>query len=99
MLPNRADPKRLVYITTSLGTGGAELMLYKLLSRLSRDQFNVVVVSLGEQGTVGALIENLGIPVYAVGMHSGVPSLLGIARLYNLLKRLHPDIIHGWMYH
>ena len=56
----------LLYVITGLSTGGAEMMLYKLLSRLNREQFAPVVVSLIDRGTFGDRIEALGIPVHTI---------------------------------
>src|SRR4051794_11647648 len=92
-------PRKLVFVTTALGTGGAEMMLYKLLRHLRRTCFDPIVISLMDKGTVGPLIEGLGVPVYAIGMRASLPSPASIWRFQKLVQRLHPDLIQGWMYH
>ena len=60
--------RRLVFFTTGLGTGGAEMMLFKLVSAL-RSEFDCTVVSLRDRGTVGPRIAGLGVPVEALELH------------------------------
>jgi glycosyltransferase involved in cell wall biosynthesis len=90
---------KIVYITTGLYTGGAENMLYKLLSKINRERFNPVVVSLMDHGTVGDRIASLGVPVYTIGMKSGMPTPAAIWKLIRTMRQLKPDLIQGWMYH
>lgn len=92
-------PKRLVFIITDLLTGGAEIMLYKLLSSLNRERFEPIVISLMDRGRFGDLIEALNIPVYTVGMKPGIPTLKAAYRLLQIVRQLEPDLIQGWMYH
>lgn len=88
-----------MHIITGLKTGGAEMMLYKLLSGMNRQKFDQVVVSLMDRGALGGRIESLGIPVYSVGMRRALPMPQQIAQLVSLRRKIAPDIIQGWMYH
>lgn len=90
---------KLLYIITGLSTGGAEMMLYKLLSKIDRLRFEPVVISLMDRGKFGDRIEDLGIPVYTIGMKQGIPQVSAIFRLINIVHRLKPNLIQGWMYH
>lgn len=90
---------KIVYIITDLSTGGAQIMLYKLLSRMSRERFAPVVVSMMDRGTMGDRIEALGVPVYAINMKPGTPALSAMQRLIRTVRQLNPDLIQGWMYH
>jgi glycosyltransferase involved in cell wall biosynthesis len=90
---------KILYVTTGLETGGAEIMLYQLLSRINREQFNPTVISLMDRGTVGDRIESLGIPVYTIGMELGTPTLNAIWKLIQKVREIQPDLIQGWMYH
>lgn len=91
--------RRIVFIITGLSTGGAEMMLFKVLERLDRQRFTPHVISLTTLGELAPRIAALGIPVDAVGMKPGLPSPAGFFRLVRLLKRLNPDVVHTWMYH
>ena len=90
---------RIVFIITGLSTGGAEMMLIKVLARLDRQRFAPHVISLATLGELAPRIAALGIPMDAVGMKPGLPSPSGFFRLVRLLKRLNPDVVHTWMYH
>ena len=74
-------PKRIAFIITGLNTGGAEMMLYKLLSRMNRERFESVVISLMDRGTLGDRIEALGIPVHNIDMKPGKPIPTSVWRL------------------
>lgn len=90
---------RIAFIITGLSTGGAEMMLLKVLEQLDRQRFTPYVISLMSLGEIGQRIIALGIPVDAIGMNPGLPSPSGFLRLVRILKRLNPDVVHTWMYH
>ena len=66
---------RVVFIITGLSTGGAEMMLLKVLERLDRQHFAPHVISLTTRGELASRIAALGIPVEAGGLK---PSLSGL---------------------
>lgn len=74
-------------------------MLFKLLQRLDRTQFEPLVISLTNQGEIGPRIEALGISVHALGMKPGFPNPLKFFKLVKLLRQIQPDVVHTWMYH
>lgn len=90
---------RIAFIITGLSTGGAEMMLYKVLERLDRWRFTPHVISLTTLGELGPRISALGVPVEAMGMQPGLPSPFGFFQLRQRLKHLKPEIVHTWMYH
>ncbi len=90
---------KLVFIITGLSTGGAEMMLYKLLSRIDRDLFHPAVISLKDSGTLGNRIEALDIPVYTIGLKAAIPTLASIWQLISIVRQLKPNLLQGWMYH
>ncbi len=90
---------RLVHIINDVSIGGAEMMLYKLLSQVNRERFDPVVVALRNRGQLHRRIEALGVPVYNVAMRLPIPTPTSCWRLIRLMRRLKPDLIQGWMYH
>lgn len=90
---------KIAHLITDLDTGGAEMMLYKLLTRMDRARFENIVVSLIGRGTLAERIEDLGVMVHSMGMKPGRISFYRFLRLVRLLRNLRPDIIQGWMYH
>ncbi len=89
---------KIVVVITGLSTGGAEMMLSKVLERLNK-RFLPHVISLTSLGEIGPRIKALGIPVEALGMRPGLPSPIAFFRLVRRLKTLKPDVVHTWMYH
>jgi glycosyltransferase involved in cell wall biosynthesis len=89
---------RLVLVITSLSVGGAQIMLWKLLSRLSKE-FAPLVISLTSGGEIAERIQSLGVRVEALGMSPTISSSLLVARLINSLKKVKPDLVQTWLYH
>lgn len=90
---------RIVYVITGLCTGGAEIMLLKLLERLDRKRYAPMVISLTTMGDIGLQIAALGIPVQTLRMTPGLPSLFAFPRLLRQIRQARPDIVHTWLYH
>jgi glycosyltransferase involved in cell wall biosynthesis len=88
---------RVLHLITGLSVGGAEMMLYRLLSRTNRELFDPAVISLLPDGTLQECIEKLGVPVRSMGMRSGL--LAPHAALRLATRRAQADLIQGWMYH
>lgn len=90
---------RILHIITGLSTGGAERALYNLLSGGLAERFECAVLSLVDEGTMGAPIRALGVPVYTLGIRAGLLAPRAVLRLRSLTQRLRPDVVQGWMYH
>ena len=93
---------KVLHIITSLSTGGAEMMLYKLVSKINRSCFDIYIASLTNISLMGEKIEKLNIPVVAVGMKRGWRSFFsfsGFFKLLRIVKNYKPDVIQTWMYH
>lgn len=98
---NQAPNKKLklVFVITALGTGGAEMMLYKLLTRLNRDRYAPTVISMIDGGVFVQRIRDLDIPVETLGMKPGRYNPIALIKLSQMLRSIKPDLIQGWMYH
>ncbi|MHB1566956.1 MAG: glycosyltransferase [Acidiferrobacter sp.] len=90
---------KVLHIITGLQTGGAEMMLAKLVSSPCLTTSTVAVVSLIRRGPIADLIEAQGIPVYGLGMTSGIGGGAAVWRLRRVVRALRPELIQGWMYH
>jgi glycosyltransferase involved in cell wall biosynthesis len=90
---------KVVFVITALGTGGAEMMLYKLLTRINRDRYSPSVISLIDGGVFIGRFHELDIPVKTLGMKPGVYNPMILLKLRSMLQEIQPDIIQGWMYH
>ena len=93
-----AETIKILQIITGLDVGGAELSLFRLLSRLG-PSYRSQVVSLTNVGDIGKQIQEFGIPVHALGMKPGMPNPFALIRLAGMIKKLQPDLVHTWMYH
>ena len=94
-----AEPLQVTHIITDLSTGGAEMMLYKLLTYLDRERFSCNVISLTSDGSMGDKIRGLNVPVQILGMRPGFPDPRAIFRLAGWLRQTPPDLVQTWMYH
>jgi len=92
-------PKNIVHLITELNMGGAEEMLYKLVTRMDHNRFRCFVVSMTDTGPIGVKIKDRGIPVVPLGMGHGKPTLSGLAKLFHFLKQESVDIVQTWLYH
>lgn len=92
-------PIRVTHVITGLNTGGAEMMLYKLLENADAKGLTQSVVSLLDGGTLRPKIEALGIEVQSLGIDRGAISPFGLFRLRSILQAQRPNVVQGWMYH
>jgi glycosyltransferase involved in cell wall biosynthesis len=90
-------PIKVLHVITSLHVGGAETMLYRLLSARTRDSFDCMVLSLTTSDPFGGQLEAAGCTVKALGMRKFSPHRLLAAVPH--ARAWQPDIIQGWMYH
>ena len=98
---NRADtsPRRLrvLHVISGLGDGGAEAVLYRVLTADSDNDHSVV--SLTDEGRYGPLLKKAGIAVETVGLDRGRVTLSGWRRLRRVVRAARPDVVQTWMYH
>ncbi len=90
---------KILHLITDLDTGGAEVMLNKLVTSMDKSKYNNIVVSLIDKGTQGFEIEEKGIKVYTLDQKRGVPRIGAISKLLKIIKHEKPDIIQTWLYH
>jgi len=90
---------KIVHIITGLSTGGAEMMLYKLLSGMNGDEFDSEVISLTDAGPIADKIRMLGVTVHSLGMKRGNPYPIALIKLTLLLRKKKPDLVQTWLYH
>ncbi len=85
--------KKVLWITTGLGSGGAEMMLAQLVNGLPN--FRHIVISLTSGGKHAAALPE----VYSLGMPAGKLTLRSLWRLFRIVRQTKPDMLMGWMYH
>jgi glycosyltransferase involved in cell wall biosynthesis len=89
----------LVHLITELDSGGAQMALLRYLTHHDRSRYRPMVVCLynGDR-VVAQQIRALGIEVVDVGLTRPY-RLDALWRLYRLLRRKRPLILHCWMFH
>lgn len=98
-----STPKiRVIHIITRLtteNTDGAAMMLYKLMAHTDRHRFEPIVIALDGEAELSNRIRAHGIDVYSMDMHNNITAGWQVFKLTQLLRKLQPDIVQGWMYH
>jgi glycosyltransferase involved in cell wall biosynthesis len=94
-----SQPVSVFHLITELDQGGAQMALYRLLAHGDNGRFTPRVLCLynGDK-VVAQQIRQLGIPVADLGM-SGQWRLDALWRLYRILRKERPSILHCWMFH
>jgi len=97
-------PLNILHVITGLYTGGAEMMLTKLLARQPAGQTRHTVVSLTGGGPLAARIAAGGVPVIHLNMNKpglakGLALIAGFMRLRRMIRQERPDVVQAWMYH
>jgi len=91
--------RRVAHVISSLGAGGAEMMLHKLIKATRAEGLQHSVCSLIDGGHVSSMIEAEGVRVTGLGMRQGVPDPTAVVRLARWLRQERPDVVQSWMYH
>ena len=104
----QAPPIRIVYVVVGLEVGGTERQVTDLVLALDRTRFEPRVCCLGTGGPLELLLRKHDVPVEVVGLQrprsfvhglGSTPGLArGLARLWRILTRERPAIVHGFLY-
>jgi glycosyltransferase involved in cell wall biosynthesis len=89
--------RKTLWITTGLGSGGAEMMLSQIITGLQKTRH--IVISLTSGGKHADSLRKTGIEVHSLDMPAGKPTLSALWKLFRLIRREKPDVLMGWMYH
>ncbi len=88
----------IVHVISGLGQGGAETVLYRLVTSPGQNNRHTVV-SMTDEGVFGPRLRAAGVTVQTLNMSSGRLSVSGLWRLYRLMRTAAPDVVQTWMYH
>ncbi|MFY9641562.1 MAG: glycosyltransferase [Rhodomicrobium sp.] len=89
---------KVLHVITGLDQGGAEAVLYRLVTA-SAGEAEHIVVSMKDEGVYGPRLRQLGVTVHALGFPQGGITLKGLHRLWRLIATYKPDAVQTWMYH
>jgi glycosyltransferase involved in cell wall biosynthesis len=90
---------KIIYIISGLDVGGAETALYNLLKGGLSNEFECYVISLTTEGSIGAKIKQLDVPVISLHLKTWTDAIYRVFKLFKIIRSLKPDIVQGWMYH
>lgn len=90
---------RILHLIGVLPVGGSQMMLFKLLSGLDRDEFHAEVACLGPHAAMADRISALGVKVRCFGIAPGRLEPGPLVRFAAWLRRDRFDVIQTWMYH
>ncbi len=88
---------RVLHIVPTLKRGGAEKQLALLANGLPRDEFDVHVTTLVDDGPFARTLSQASISVTNIGQ-SWTIDPFAYRRLRKQIRRLQPDIVHTWLF-
>jgi glycosyltransferase involved in cell wall biosynthesis len=91
---------RIAFVLTEFVVGGAEMMLWKLVSRMDRDRFTPLVVGLSPR--VDVMLQRFttsNVDCRVLGISCAREAPVGLLRLASALRQFRPDLVQGWLYH
>ncbi|MHA2030384.1 MAG: glycosyltransferase, partial [Candidatus Kariarchaeaceae archaeon] len=93
------ERKRVLFLITELNPGGAQAVLYRLISKLNPDKFNPQVVCFyNGNSNIAKNIRRLGIPVTDIGF-SNIWRVFRLWRLWRKIINDRPIFLHCWLFH
>jgi glycosyltransferase involved in cell wall biosynthesis len=92
-------PRRLLFVVTGLGWGGAESQVIDLARTLSKQGWKVRVATLLRDAERRKDLESGGIPVHTLGMKRGLPDPRALLRLAGMVREFRPSVVHAHMVH
>ena len=90
---------RILFLSTSMGMGGADSQLLSAAHGMRSRGHEVRIVSLTQLGPMGLEAQRAGIPTESLDMRRGVPDPRGLVRLVRLVRAWRPDVLHSHMVH
>ncbi len=88
---------RILHLITTLGPGGAEAMLAKLIA--ATPDFAHGVISLDRQTDMEHAVRQAGAMVTILGLSSPLTFPSRLLRLRRAATAFRPDLIHSWLWH
>lgn len=90
---------RILFLSTSMGLGGADQQLLSAAQVLRGRGHEIRIVSLTPLGPMGLQARSLGLTTDSLEMRRGVPDPRGLFRLARIVRGYRPDVVHSHMVH
>jgi glycosyltransferase involved in cell wall biosynthesis len=94
-----AEGTRILFLSTSMGMGGADSQLMNAAEELQGRGHEVLIVSLTPLGPMGLQAQGRGIPTRTLEMARGIPDPRALLRLARWIREWRPDVVHSHMVH
>jgi len=94
--------KNILHLITGLKAGGAETMLFNLVTNLDKNKFNNIICTLREGGEIEEKLKKNNFKVYSLGIKTkiGIFELPQASfKLLKILKKEKIDILNCWLIH
>jgi glycosyltransferase involved in cell wall biosynthesis len=88
----------ILHIITSLGHGGTQNALVRLIKATSGEYEHHVISLTGDCYYESRLLD-LGVKVNVLGINTWYRGIQSLSILYKYIKHTQPDLIHTWLYH
>ena len=88
---------KILFLTRQLGLGGAERQLVELAIGLHKRGVTVAVAAFYSNGALDSELKRAGVNLYDLGKSGRWDLLVFFFRLFKLLRRESPDILHGYL--
>lgn len=90
---------RVLHVITTTSIGGAEMMLYNLITNMKPASFFSEVLSIKSRDAVAAYLDAGGTPTCSMDLNHAFSLPRALLKLHKIVLKKKPDIIQGWMYH
>jgi glycosyltransferase involved in cell wall biosynthesis len=95
-----SEPRDVVYVIASMITGGTQTHILQVLRFLDRKRWRPHLYCLRDKGNLIETARSLDVPTMTFGMRGGFKhpaDLRGLLAMRAELRRLRPDVIHGYL--
>ena len=93
--------KKILHIITSLSGGGAQSVLFRLVSTSKKlgSNFDHEILNLSREGFYGKKFADIGVKVTNIGIPRGKFSFYYLYKIIHFLRKNDYDLVQTWMYH
>ena len=92
------NKKNILFLHSSLETGGAERLRYTLLEGIDKDKYNIKLCCISKRGSLGEKVQQLGYQVDELGLNPKPYAFLTIYRLVKYFKSQNIDILQTCLF-
>ena len=97
-MKNNIDKRKILHVIPGLGHGGAEGVLYRLVTNSCHLYQHKVIVFMDE-GKYGSLLNEKGVEVTYLRLKQNRFNLAAFINICKEMKSFDPDLVQTWMYH